>query len=79
MSDMHLIATRDLTATLVETMGDLPPPRVGHASALVSTVIIVWGGDTKQDGQANPDEPHDNALYLFNTGQYSEEYVKPRN
>lgn len=67
VSDMYLIATRDLTATLIETMGDLPPPRVGHASALVSTVIIVWGGDTKQDGQANPDEPHDNALYLFNT------------
>ncbi|GJJ09848.1 hypothetical protein Clacol_004072 [Clathrus columnatus] len=67
VSDMYLIASRDLTATLVETMGDLPPPRVGHASALVSTVIIVWGGDTKQDGQADPEEPHDNSLYLFNT------------
>ncbi|KIJ46380.1 hypothetical protein M422DRAFT_66743 [Sphaerobolus stellatus SS14] len=65
-ADMYLVSTRDLTATLLETIGDTPPPRVGHSSALVSTVVIVWGGDTKGDG--NIDEPHDDALYLFNTG-----------
>jgi len=65
-ADMYLFSTRDLTATLLETVGDLPPPRVGHVSALVSTVVIVWGGDTKGDGAI--DEPHDDALYLFNTG-----------
>ncbi|KAF8578415.1 hypothetical protein K439DRAFT_1362232 [Ramaria rubella] len=65
-SDLYLISTRDLSAALLQTVGDLPPPRVGHASALVSTVLIVWGGDTKQDGQARPDDDLDDALYLLN-------------
>ena len=65
-SDLYLISTRDLSAAVLQTVGDLPPPRVGHASALVSTVLIVWGGDTKQDGQAHPDEKQDDALYLLN-------------
>ncbi|GJJ09850.1 hypothetical protein Clacol_004074 [Clathrus columnatus] len=68
VSDMYLIASRDLTATLIETAGDIPSPRVGHASELANNVLIVWGGATKQDGQANSvEEPHDNSLYLFNT------------
>lgn len=69
-SDLYLISTRDLSAALLQTVGDLPPPRVGHASALVSTVLIVWGGDTKQDGQAHPDEKQDDALYLLNICAY---------
>lgn len=63
-NDLYTFNTRDLSATLVQTMGEVPRPRVGHASALVSSVLIVWGGDTKQ----RDDDKHDEGLYLLNLG-----------
>jgi hypothetical protein len=49
-------------AALMETTGDAPGPRVGHKSALVSSVLIVWGGDTlAKEGDRN-----DDGLYLLN-------------
>ncbi|KAI6047790.1 hypothetical protein EDC04DRAFT_22546 [Pisolithus marmoratus] len=65
-NDLYLFSTRDLTATLVHTTGEIPSPRVGHASAIVSSVLIVWGGDTKTDATANPAEKQDDGLYLLN-------------
>ncbi|KAH7320431.1 hypothetical protein B0J17DRAFT_685680 [Rhizoctonia solani] len=51
-----------VVASLLETTGDAPGPRVGHKSALVSSVLIVWGGDTlAKDGERN-----DDGLYLLN-------------
>ncbi|KAG9085142.1 Negative regulator of mitotic exit [Ceratobasidium sp. 370] len=49
-------------AALMETTGDAPGPRVGHKSALVSSVLIVWGGDTL----AKEGERNDDGLYLLN-------------
>ncbi|KAF8211579.1 hypothetical protein K438DRAFT_1568813, partial [Mycena galopus ATCC 62051] len=46
--------------------GDGPSPRVGHASALVSNVLIVWGGDTKTDPKSKPTDTQDDSLYLLN-------------
>jgi len=63
-NDLYSFATRDLSATLVQTTGEIPPARVGHASALVSSVLIVWGGDTKQRDTDKQDE----GLYLLNLG-----------
>lgn len=63
-NDLYSFATRDLSATLVETTGEIPKIRVGHASALVSSVLIVWGGDTKQRETDKQDE----GLYLLNLG-----------
>lgn len=63
-NDLYSFATRDLSATLVQTTGEIPPARVGHASALVSSVLIVWGGDTKQKDTDKQDE----GLYLLNLG-----------
>ncbi|KAG8832178.1 Negative regulator of mitotic exit [Serendipita sp. 399] len=63
-NDLYSFATRDLSATLVQTTGEIPPARVGHASALVSSVLIVWGGDTKQTDSDKQDE----GLYLLNLG-----------
>jgi hypothetical protein len=51
-----------LDATLVQTSGHAPLPRVGHAAVLVSNVFIVWGGDTK----IRAEDEQDNALYLLN-------------
>ncbi|KAL0951449.1 hypothetical protein HGRIS_008138 [Hohenbuehelia grisea] len=65
-NDLYLFSTRDLSATLMQTAGETPSPRVGHASALVSSVLIVWGGDTKTDPKSRPTDKQDDGLYLLN-------------
>ncbi|KAG9101660.1 Negative regulator of mitotic exit [Ceratobasidium sp. UAMH 11750] len=48
-------------AALMEATGDALGPRVGHKSALVSSVLMVWGGDTlAKEGEKNND-----GLYLL--------------
>ncbi|ORY38743.1 galactose oxidase [Leucosporidium creatinivorum] len=47
---------------LVETRGEVPGQRVGHASVGVGNVLIVWGGDTK----SRPEDRQDDGLYLLN-------------
>jgi hypothetical protein len=69
-NDLYLFSTRDLSATLLQTAGEIPSPRVGHASALVSSVLIVWGGDTKTDPKSKPSDKQDDGLYLLNLGVY---------
>ena len=63
-NDLYSFSTANATASLIQTFGDVPLPRVGHASAIVSSVLIIWGGDTK----TNEDDKQDNALYLLNLG-----------
>ncbi|ESK98105.1 cell polarity protein [Moniliophthora roreri MCA 2997] len=67
-NDLYLFNVRDLSAALVQTAGDIPSPRVGHASAVVSNVLIVWGGDTKADPSVpkRQGEKLDDGLYLLN-------------
>ncbi|KAI0080361.1 hypothetical protein K474DRAFT_1658082 [Panus rudis PR-1116 ss-1] len=65
-NDLYLFTARDLSATLLQTTGEIPSPRVGHASAIVGSVLIVWGGDTKTNGRAPPAEKQDDGLYLLN-------------
>ncbi|KAI8980785.1 hypothetical protein BD414DRAFT_420720 [Trametes punicea] len=65
-NDLYLISVRDLSATLLQTTGEIPSPRVGHASALVGSVLIVWGGDTKTSGKSKPGDKQDDGLYLLN-------------
>ncbi|KAJ8594806.1 galactose oxidase, partial [Rhizopogon salebrosus TDB-379] len=48
------------------TAGEIPSSRVGHASAIVSSVLIVWGGDTKTDPTTNQSDKQDDGLYLLN-------------
>lgn len=35
-----------ISASLFETGGEIPSPRVDHAGAIVSSVLIIWGGQT---------------------------------
>jgi chromosome segregation ATPase len=56
------VAAGNVNATLVQTMGEIPPPRVGHATILVANVLILWGGDTK----VRADDKQDEGLYLLN-------------
>ncbi|KAI0778416.1 hypothetical protein BD413DRAFT_466819 [Trametes elegans] len=65
-NDLYLISVRDLSATLLQTTGEVPSPRVGHASALVGSVLIVWGGDTKTSSKSKPGDKQDDGLYLLN-------------
>lgn len=55
-------ATPALSVGLVETRGEVPGPRVGHASVGVGNVLVVWGGDTK----SRPEDLQDDGLYLLN-------------
>jgi hypothetical protein len=50
---------------LVETKGEIPSPRLGHASVGVGNVLVIWGGDTTEEGEDEPDS-NDDALYLLN-------------
>lgn len=70
-NDLYLFSTRDLSATLLQTAGEIPSPRVGHASALVGSVLIVWGGDTKTNSKAKPADKQDDGLYLLNLGAFA--------
>ncbi|KAH7930538.1 galactose oxidase [Leucogyrophana mollusca] len=65
-NDLYVFSTRDYSATLVQTTGEIPSPRVGHASALADNVLIVWGGDTKTDPTSKPTDKQDDGLYLLN-------------
>ncbi|OCH94736.1 hypothetical protein OBBRIDRAFT_747046 [Obba rivulosa] len=65
-NDLYLFSTRDLSATLLQTGGEIPSPRVGHSSALVGSVLIVWGGDTKTNGKSKAGDKQDDGLYLLN-------------
>ncbi|BFZ64595.1 Negative regulator of mitotic exit [Saitoella coloradoensis] len=56
---------------IVQTFGEPPGRRVGHAAALVGNAFIVFGGDTKVTLDGAEDEvdltPHDADLHLLNT------------
>jgi N-acetylneuraminic acid mutarotase len=65
-NDLYLVHARELSATLIQTAGEIPSPRVGHASAIVSSVLIVWGGDTKTDPKLRQGDKQDDGLYLLN-------------
>jgi hypothetical protein len=66
-NDLHIISTRDLSATSSQTSRDIPTPRVGHAAAPIDSVLLIWGGDTDFDAQ---DEGQDDTLYLLNLGVF---------
>ena len=78
-NDLYLFSSRDNSATLLQTAGEIPSPRVGHASALVSNVLIVWGGDTKADAKARLTDKEDDGLYLLNLGMFVRSLTGPAN
>ncbi|TIB86506.1 hypothetical protein E3Q06_01550 [Wallemia mellicola] len=76
MNDLWLLETdgahypnaNPIRAHWVHTNGDLPPPRVGHRSALWKNWILVWGGDTlNSDVMGSAGQSQDNILYAFDT------------
>lgn len=67
-NDLYIFSAGDASANLLQTSGDVPSPRVGHASALVNDVLLIWGGDTNIGLQEVLNEPQDDSLYLLNLG-----------
>lgn len=61
-NDLFALDCHDFSAAAVLATGELPIPRVGHASALVRSVLVVWGGDTK----TRIEDEQDEGIYLFN-------------
>ncbi|PPQ65782.1 hypothetical protein CVT24_011999 [Panaeolus cyanescens] len=70
LNDVYVFNTRDNSTALFQTTGTTPSPRMGHSSALVGNVLIVWGGDNTMTGDlprsATDKEKLDNSLYLLN-------------
>jgi len=67
-NDLYLFNARESSFTLLQTGGEVPSPRVGHACAIVSNVLIVWGGDTAADPKGRSANGQDDGLYLLNLG-----------
>ena len=42
--DLYVISTRDFTATLLQTTGEVPTPRRAHGAALIGTTLLIYGG-----------------------------------
>ena len=73
-NDVYLFSTKDNSASLLQTTGSAPSPRMGHASALVGDALIVWGGDTNAD-PTSPIDKHDNGLYLLSLCAYGKPMI----
>lgn len=64
-NESKALAGAPINVSLIETRGERPCARVGHASVSVGNVLIIWGGDTK----TKEEDPQDNNLYLLNLGE----------
>ena len=64
-NDLYVISTRDFSATLLQTSGEVPAPRFAHVAALTSTSLLICGGMGVNYG----DVLKDNSLYLLNLGK----------
>jgi hypothetical protein len=67
-NDLYVFSTRDFSATLLETSGDVPSPRYGHRVVLSGTTLFMWGGRTESSRQNVQNQSYDDSLYLFNLG-----------
>ncbi|CAL1695129.1 unnamed protein product [Somion occarium] len=62
-NDVCIINPKDLTATSLDTTGDIPSPRSGHTGVMYKNCMIVWGGETRTD---NHDlSASDRSVYLL--------------
>jgi hypothetical protein len=76
-NDLYVILTRDLSASLLQTSGEIPSPRFGHAGAYISTVFFIWGGTTVIGDKSKLKGPHDDSLYLLNLGTWDLLMLRP--
>ncbi|KDR71309.1 hypothetical protein GALMADRAFT_281901 [Galerina marginata CBS 339.88] len=65
-NDVYIFSTQDNSASLFQTTGEIPSPRLGHACVLVGNTFIVWGGDINTGTSSEPSDRQDNRLYFLN-------------
>ncbi|KTW32927.1 hypothetical protein PNEG_04264 [Pneumocystis murina B123] len=61
--DLWIIDSATMMSYQIQTPGDCPSSRVGHAGLVIGNAFIVFGGDTK----TSKNNVNDNSLYLLNT------------
>ncbi|RPD82332.1 galactose oxidase [Lentinus tigrinus ALCF2SS1-7] len=67
-NDVYTVSLNDQSVSRLYTIGDIPQPRFGHASAYAGSVVVVWGGDI-MSASSNPIRARakfDNGLYFLN-------------
>jgi hypothetical protein len=69
-NDLYVISTQGLSATLLQTSGQVPSPRSGHAIAYIGNSLLIWGGATNAGDRGLYDGSQDNSLYLLNLGTW---------
>ena len=52
-NDLYVFSTRDFTATLLQTSGDVPTPRQAHGAALIDTTLLIHGGSNTDSSDQN--------------------------
>jgi len=64
-SDLYVFSTRDFSATLLQTSGEVPTPRFAHSAAIIGTTLLICGGIPNLNDKYGLN--HD-SLYLLNLG-----------
>ena len=76
-NDLYVFSTRDISATLLQTSGEVPSPRITPGSARISTILLIWGGATNISDQGMIRGPYDESLYLLNLGTLNFLLLRP--
>ena len=62
--DLYAFSTRDFSITPLQTIGEVPGPRSAHGAALISTTLLICGGETDIEQNVLNHHP----LFLLNLG-----------
>ena len=65
-SDLYVFSTRDFTATLLQTSGEVPTPRRPHGAALIGSTLLIYGGT--KTGSSDQNAQNSDSLCLLNLG-----------
>jgi hypothetical protein len=65
-NDLYVISSRDFTATLLQTSGEVPTPRQAHGAALIGTTLLIYGGSNTDSSDQNA--LSSDSLCLLNLG-----------
>ena len=68
-SDLYVFSTRDFTATLLQTSGEVPTPRRAHGAVLIGTTLLVYGGSNTK--LYDPNALSSDSLCVLNLGMSS--------
>jgi Kelch motif len=63
--DLYVLSTRDFSTAILKTNGEAPSPRAADDVALISTSLLICGGETNAGDQ---NVLYHDSLYLLNLG-----------